>query len=156
MTILQHHPQRTAIRRQEGEDLRSAEAQRLVDEELAREVRSGNDVGPDAQLVQRLVLEVVARVEADDAGHEGVCAEHAGRQRRDLVLSSNLLLLRLGGRNGLQHIDAVFRAELALCGRESGVGHEAAVVETSRVVEGGVVLEGVAHGHDGNLQRVCQ
>lgn len=155
VTILQHHPQSTAIRRQEGEDLGSAEALRLVDEHLAGKVHSGNDVGPDTQLVQRLVLEVVARVEADDAGHERVGAEDAGRQRCDLVLGSNLLLLRLSGRDGLQHIDAVLRAVLALRGRQGGVGHEAAVVETSRKVEGAIVLEGIAHGYDGDLKRGC-
>ncbi len=151
VVILQQHPDGTAVSRHKREHLRPAEPDRFEDKRLGRKVHGGNDMGPDGELVQGRVLELVARVEANDAGHEGVGAKHAGRQRRHLVLGLLGVLARRRGR--LDDVGAVLGV-VALGGRpERVVRDEAAVVDAARVVQGGVVLEGVAHGHDGDLGR---
>lgn len=148
VAVLEQHPSGTAVGSEEGEDLRPTEPDGLEDEHLRGEVNGGNDVGEDAHLVQSVVLGLVAGVEPDDAGDEGVGAKDTSGQGSDLVLG--LLGVLAGG--GLEDVGAVLGTVLARGWGQRVVRDEAAVVDAPGVVEGYVVLESVAHGHDGDLE----
>lgn len=109
-------------------------------------MRSSNNMRPDTQLVQELVLKPVRGVQPNQSHSQGVCAEQPGCQRRHLVLSGGLV-----GVDGDELADAVFWVGSGSLGGRGGVGHEFAVVDSSCVVQGSEVLEGVAYCCYGDL-----
>jgi hypothetical protein len=138
---LQEHPGRSAISGKEGEDLRPAEVDGLEYQQLAGEVCRRNDMGPDAELVQRRVFRPEARIDADDARQEGVDAHQAGSERRDLILGLLGVLPRR--RSRLHHRGAIVGLPM--------VGDKLPVVDAARVVQRREVLERIANGDDTDL-----
>jgi hypothetical protein len=144
--VLRQHPSCPNKRRNKRKRLRSAEPHRLEHQHLRGKVRGGNNMCPDTQLVQELVLKPVRSVQPDQSHSQGVCPEEPGGQGRHLVLSGGLV-----GVDGDELADAVFWVGSGSLGGRRGVGHEFAVVDSSCVVQGSEVLEGVAYCCYGDL-----
>lgn len=141
------HPDKSHGGQSEWEELGDTKAHALEDKEFAGKVAERDNVGPDGHVVDGAEVEVIGGVAADNAGDDGPCAKEAAGKGRHLVDGLGVLLV--GGGNQL--IGAVFRVMISRGGRETGVRQEAAIVDSSREVEGRVGLDRVADGDDGEL-----
>lgn len=149
VTVLAHHPNCSNITGNKWKDLRSTEPYALVNQQLARKVRGSNNMRPDTQLVQSPVLRRIRRVQSDQTHGKSIGTKESGGKRRNLVLAGSLV-----GVSGDEFVYAVFWVRAGAFGWSGRVGHEFAVVDASRVVEGRQVLEGIAYRCYGDLKTV--
>jgi hypothetical protein len=107
----------------------------------------GNNVGPVRKSVNRTDVQVVSGVASDDAGNEGPSAEQSAREGSQLVGSLGVVLILSGN----QLVGLIFGFEVIGLARELCVANEAAVVDSSGKVQGGVRLQRVTNRDDGEL-----
>lgn len=139
------HPDQRSGSQAEGEELRETESHGLEDEKLTGKVAKGNNVGPVSKSVDRTNVKVVSGVASNNAGDKSPSAEESTSEGSKLVGGLGVVLSRN------QLVGLVFGFEGLGLGGKLGVADESTVVDSSGKVQGGVRLQRVADGDNGEL-----
>ena len=98
-----------------------------------------NHVSPVSNIIHRSKMKMISRIQSHDRYNDSPSTKESGAQRRQLVLCLRIIMC------GNQLLDGIFGIKLVRLRREVVVLEESAVVESSRVVEGYIVLKRVAN-----------